>query len=330
MSQNRNSLCRIVSTPRLIDQEIIVSDDETTQTVLEPPAFAVSDMRSMPSRRVPCKARGMGDDHSANAFFLIPENAPHGTLVVCSHRACNESGRRFRYCAVCELPCAKRNFSRRHSHGKTSQQCQEYYAVLDAQQQSGAEARKQLHHPENLGNASNPKFDQCSQIDMSVRIASSSNSGDTPDSPGLNAVEANWLSILAQRPNIENTDAMSGWMNKVIQLSESVHVQPTHGEQVTMLLKTKMENPASRIQSIDVNEVPLSQSFARTPHSRDNTITVENGKKRSRDDLEEFATSLPHHHHTKRRSLTDALMLRGALGDLEKLWDSADMEDIFN
>lgn len=312
-----------------MDQEIIVSDDDTSHTVLEPPAFAASDMRSIPSRRVPCKARGMGDDHSTNAFFLIPENAPHGTLVVCSHRACIESGRRFRYCAVCELPCAKRNFSRRHSHGKTSQQCQEYYALLDAQQQSGVAARNQLHSLETLRNVSSPRFDQCKQIDRSVPIASSSYSVEASDSTGLTNVEAKWLLILAQRPNIENTDAMSGWMNKVIQLSESVHVQPKHGERADMLLKTEAENPDHRIQSMYETDVLYSQPLVATSHSRSDTIPVANGKKRSRDVLEEFTPSLPHH-HTKRRSLTDALMLHGALGDLEKLWDNADMEDIFN
>lgn len=69
-------------------------------------------------RCVPCKARGIQGNHtSQTAYFDIPLDAEHGMLLVCSHPECSGSGRRFRYCAVCGLPVAKRNFSKRHGHG---------------------------------------------------------------------------------------------------------------------------------------------------------------------------------------------------------------------
>jgi hypothetical protein len=68
--------------------------------------------------RVPCKARGVKNDHNArNAYIEIPANPSHGLLLVCSHAECVSSGRRFRYCAVCYTPVAKRNFMVRHGHG---------------------------------------------------------------------------------------------------------------------------------------------------------------------------------------------------------------------
>mmetsp|Transcript_2216 Transcript_2216/g.3192 ORF Transcript_2216/g.3192 Transcript_2216/m.3192 type:complete len:340 (-) Transcript_2216:122-1141(-) len=72
-------------------------------------------------RRLPCKARSVPADHTAeNAYFDIPQHAEHGMPLVCSYPECSLSGARFKYCAVCEIPVAKRNFARRHSHGLLS------------------------------------------------------------------------------------------------------------------------------------------------------------------------------------------------------------------
>mmetsp|Transcript_7748 Transcript_7748/g.8859 ORF Transcript_7748/g.8859 Transcript_7748/m.8859 type:complete len:322 (+) Transcript_7748:65-1030(+) len=69
-------------------------------------------------RRMPCKARGVPGEHVArNAYIDIPLHAKHGCLLSCSHPTCRLSGRRFRFCAVCQVPVAKRNFARRHTHG---------------------------------------------------------------------------------------------------------------------------------------------------------------------------------------------------------------------
>jgi hypothetical protein len=51
------------------------------------------------SRPVLCLARGLPRDHNATTAILeIPEGAPHGLLLICSHSACAKSQRRFRYC----------------------------------------------------------------------------------------------------------------------------------------------------------------------------------------------------------------------------------------
>lgn len=69
-------------------------------------------------RRMPCKARNVPADHKPEtAYFDIHPHTEHGKVLICSHKECAASGRRFRYCAVCAIPVAKRNFLKRHSHG---------------------------------------------------------------------------------------------------------------------------------------------------------------------------------------------------------------------
>ena len=69
-------------------------------------------------RRYPCRARGISENHTTRtAYFDVPIGAPHGLQLLCSHDICSKSGLVFRFCTLCALPCAKRNFSKRHHHG---------------------------------------------------------------------------------------------------------------------------------------------------------------------------------------------------------------------
>ena len=71
--------------------------------------------RASETIRIPCKARGIVDAHNPRTAYMdVPPDAIHGLILVCSHPTCAQSGRRFRYCAVCEIPVAKRNFNKRH------------------------------------------------------------------------------------------------------------------------------------------------------------------------------------------------------------------------
>jgi hypothetical protein len=49
---------------------------------------------------------------------VIPENVEHGEELICSYFACRNAGIKFRYCTHCKVPVAKRNFRKRHKHGK--------------------------------------------------------------------------------------------------------------------------------------------------------------------------------------------------------------------
>ena len=77
------------------------------------------DLRKTPGTViVPCRARGMPMDHNfKTAYFVIAEDTKHGEDLVCSYYSCRNGGVKFRYCAHCMAPVAKRNFCRRHDHG---------------------------------------------------------------------------------------------------------------------------------------------------------------------------------------------------------------------
>lgn len=50
------------------------------------------------------------------AYLVINEGTQHGDSLLCSHVVCRKRGVRFLYCAYCDEPVAKGNFSTRHSH----------------------------------------------------------------------------------------------------------------------------------------------------------------------------------------------------------------------
>ena len=66
---------------------------------------------------VPCRARGMPMDHNVKtAHFVVPQNMPHGADLICSYDHCRNAGVKFKFCGVCQMPVAKRNFRNRHKH----------------------------------------------------------------------------------------------------------------------------------------------------------------------------------------------------------------------
>jgi len=82
------------------------------------PIHLCHEIKSEKMVRLPCRARGVCDTHTpTTAYFEMPEDCPHGRLLICSHKKCADSGRIFRYCKICDQVTAKRNFSKRHAHG---------------------------------------------------------------------------------------------------------------------------------------------------------------------------------------------------------------------
>jgi hypothetical protein len=69
-------------------------------------------------KRYPCKARNVCETHNPeSAYIELPPDVSHGMTLFCSHPTCVKTGRVFRWCEVCALIVAKRNFVKRHSHG---------------------------------------------------------------------------------------------------------------------------------------------------------------------------------------------------------------------
>jgi hypothetical protein len=66
----------------------------------------------------------------------------HGEELFCSHQTCRNGGVKFRFCTVCQVPVAKRNFRKRHMHGmqdsKTPRKRGKGKRSLTSQQQSFA------------------------------------------------------------------------------------------------------------------------------------------------------------------------------------------------
>merc|ERR1711862_209608 len=67
----------------------------------------------------PCRARGMDPGHTfETAYFTFLDGLDHGADLYCSYPACRGEGSKFRYCATCKAPAARRNFRKRHCHMK--------------------------------------------------------------------------------------------------------------------------------------------------------------------------------------------------------------------
>lgn len=189
----------------------------------------------VPGSRFPCKARGMPDDHNNDqAYFEIPANATHGKILACSHPACVASGRRFRYCAVCALPVAKRNFMKRHAHGifSTSKELMDadtnedypicsFIGDTETDQvlfnssvqgiRATCESKSHRRVVSSDTKASKESKNRIASPEMSPKAATQ-----------LNTNELKWISLLHDRPHTADAASMSRWMETVIMLSEDV------------------------------------------------------------------------------------------------------------
>ena len=64
---------------------------------------------------VKCRARGLGQPHISSCL-TIPWDCQHGQALKCDLPLCGEKKKEFLWCKVCKCPCAKRNFTAKHSH----------------------------------------------------------------------------------------------------------------------------------------------------------------------------------------------------------------------
>jgi hypothetical protein len=101
------------------DDEEFYNEDEKGHTVERMTTVEAPNTEDeMGFKRFPCKARNVCESHtSKSAYIELPPDAIHGLQLFCSHPECSGTGRAFRWCNVCEVIVAKRNFVKRHSHG---------------------------------------------------------------------------------------------------------------------------------------------------------------------------------------------------------------------
>jgi len=189
--------------------------------------------------RFPCKARGVPDNHNARTAYIdVPSDASHGTIVICSHPVCVSSGRKFRYCSVCMIPVAKRNFSKRHAHGlkesppeisyvghQEGEEEHEDDGSLKSKRQrlgtfaSWTEALKILE--DDLVEPVVPKTIIVDATASSVLEAIAEVSAASVDSY-LTAQERQWLALFRQRPTngATNENDVRSWMEAIFETAQ--------------------------------------------------------------------------------------------------------------
>jgi hypothetical protein len=157
--------------------------------------------------RVPCKARGISENHTAwNSYIDIPANAHHGDELSCSNKQCSSSGRKFRYCAMCALPVASRNFSKRHSHG-----------MIGSTRGSGGSKRTNYDNDDDDFYVP-PKKIRIVCIPVQTHAPDEDSSADRMK---LTVEEQKFLNLMKSRPSDDSQD-LSLWIQSVLDLTSYV------------------------------------------------------------------------------------------------------------
>lgn len=150
--------------------------------------------------------------------------------MICSHTICRDSGVKFRFCATCKLPVAKRNFNQRHSHD--TEHCNPNncttasvsspdnvpadVAQLVSHVLQGQTKRKANHIMEPSGVAKGLTSSQLS-YDQSTTMLER---------------KRKWSDLLEMRPASSDQSSMFAWLQEVIALSQSKNPSentPIHG-----------------------------------------------------------------------------------------------------
>lgn len=236
---------------------IVIEDDFSTDMQPPPPKknrISTTTTTTTPFHRIPCKARGMSKKHNSDTAFIdVPIDAPHGLLLCCSNRECVSSGRKFRYCKVCAVPVAKRNFPKRHGHGlieradelkeidyaatfinpsatvttsipsseyttTTANSCYPCELVPSSPQQQHQQSTavlvdEKLYRYAADGLLLDQELPVLPTTTCATPIAPPSS---TPALLELSPAERDWLTLLKERPNLEEDTEMSCWVDKIM------------------------------------------------------------------------------------------------------------------
>ncbi|MGK3760394.1 MAG: hypothetical protein ACI8RD_012711 [Bacillariaceae sp.] len=192
---------------------------------------------------------------SQSAYFVISEDAKHGENLVCSYFACRNGGIKFRYCAHCMAPVAKRNFSRRHDHGMSKNKDGGIMNInsfrddddYDDEDTLGGESEHTAGNAaaaaaagegggggEEEGDGSNAKKPNASSSsgegskrkrdDSGASYANGDSNNGSHDNDEATSVsskrQAMWSSLLTKRPRTKDPRNLSSWLNEVLAVSD--------------------------------------------------------------------------------------------------------------
>lgn len=197
------------------------------------------------------------DHNFKTAYFVISENAKHGEDLVsrrtccgppvrrkdddidlslmdlfrlvfhqvCSYFACRNGGVKFRYCAYCMAPVAKRNFCRRHDHDVSGvdgvgdlKDSDDEEEDLDASDRTAEKAGGKMCMP--VG-PSNRGLQSGGTQDDGHR---DSNANGRKRKTNVGSVSSKrrhlWSNLLARRPRTKDPRNLSSWLNEVLTVSD--------------------------------------------------------------------------------------------------------------
>jgi len=169
----------------------------------------------------PCRARGMEQAHNfESAYFTIPDDLDHGADLYCSYPACRTEGCKFRYCATCKAPAARRNFRKRHGNCGKSDNKQKKKELI--------EISPKFMDKKGISVVTHKSTEPAGAIEESsyARSNSSKSSKVRPrpdDSDGERSTDdlnECWDKLLKARPDASKKSSMDAWMQKVTALSE--------------------------------------------------------------------------------------------------------------
>jgi hypothetical protein len=184
--------------------------------------------------RVPCRARGVSNDHNAqNAYIDIPRNAPHGMILQCSNKDCAGSGRRFRYCSVCQTPAAKRNFHVRHAHGMSLLKGVRDRSLVASRPQTPPHLKRRRSSRKVSGSSEEIAAMAKQAIrELTIEHQQVEEVREPPKKVGksvcseeereLSPEEIEWLKLLRNRPNFDNNEQTETWLSSVIECSLAI------------------------------------------------------------------------------------------------------------
>jgi len=153
-----------------------------------------------------------------SAYFTIPDGLDHGADLYCSYRACRAEGCKFRYCATCKAPAARRNFRKRHGHGEAKPKSNTVPATKTPPAPATGTTNammQQVFHDADAAPAAAPA------PSSKVRPRS----GDEEEEMGPDDLNKCWDALLASRPDVKAQAHMDAWMLRLSALSARMHRQ---------------------------------------------------------------------------------------------------------
>jgi len=194
-------------------------------------------VETTPSGKVfyfPCRARGMEQGHNfESAYFTVPEGLDHGADLYCSYRACRAEGCKFRYCATCKAPAARRNFRKRHGHEETKPKNKVVPVKKTTPTSTTAETSEKVMQKvfQDAGAETTPPTTPSPDNSANTTPAPKQGSkvrprsGSDDEEMGSDELNECWDNLLTSRPDVSDKSGIEAWMLRVTALSARMHRQ---------------------------------------------------------------------------------------------------------